>query len=295
MRPDGRKRTMNAAVRSIAVGSETHVKSDRYLLGHEDAELQRLENQARVIGPATRAILQLAGIAGGMRVLDLGTGAGDVAFDVAEIVGPSGSVVGIDQSPEALARARRRAAERNILNVEFVEGDLATVDVNGTFDAVVGRLVLLYAPDPALIVKRFASLVRTGGVVVAMEFDMNGAGSVPRHEQSDEVVSWIAGAFSHAGLDPSLGARLGDVMTRGGLPSPSVLGIQPYLEPGDPAGGRMVAGIVSTLQPVIVQAGLATEADIDIDTLAARTTDIHVATGSLFKPPTLVGCWATIP
>ena len=268
--------------------------SDTYLLGHEERELQRLEDQARVIGPATTAILRLAGVERGMRVLDLGTGAGDVAFAVADLVGPSGTVVGVDQAPEALARARRRAEQRNVVNVDFVEGDLASVQVAGTFDAVVGRLVLLYAPDPVLTVKRFASLVRPGGVVVAMEYEMTAAGSLPRHSFTDRVVSWITGAFACAGLDPLLGARLSEVMTSAGLRSPSILGFQTYVAPDDPAGARMAAEVVRTLLPVIVTSGLASRDEIDIDTLAERITALDTSSGALFKPPALVGCWATV-
>ena len=50
-----------------------------------------------------------AGIRPGMRVLDLGCGAGDVTFVAADLVGPDGSVVGVDRSPQALARAQLRA------------------------------------------------------------------------------------------------------------------------------------------------------------------------------------------
>lgn len=270
------------------------MKPDDYLLGHDDDELQRLEDQARILGPATRTILGRAGIERGMRVLDLGTGVGDVAFEVAHLVGESGAVVGVDRSPEALARARGRASERGTANVEFIEGDLATVDLDGPFDAVVGRLVLLYAPEPALTIKRFATLVRSGGVVVAMEYEMTTAGSLPRDEFTDRVVSWINGAFACAGLDPLLGARLGDVMTAAGLRSPSILGFQSYLAPGDPAGGRMMADVVKTLLPVIVSSNLASQDEIDIDTLAERVTALHASSGSLLKPPALVGCWATV-
>ena len=270
------------------------MKSDEYLLGHDDAELRRLEDQARAIGPATRAILTLAGIEPGMRVLDLGSGAGDVAFEVADIVGRRGSVIGIDRAPEALARARRRANERKLGNVSFVEGDLTTSDVNGSFDAVVGRLVLLYTPDPVVVLKRYAALVRAGGVVVAMEYEMNTIGSIPRHELVERVASWIVQAFARTGLDPNLGARLGRMMTAAGLESPSVLGFQQYLESGDPAAARMPADVVRTLLPAIVRTGLASESEVGIDTLADRLASALTSTDAILTPPTLVGCWATV-
>jgi SAM-dependent methyltransferase len=73
---------------------------------------------------ATRMLLQAAGIGSGMRVLDLGSGTGDVAFVAAELVGPAGEVVGIDSSPEAVATAKARAQQRALGNVRFVVGDI---------------------------------------------------------------------------------------------------------------------------------------------------------------------------
>ena len=78
---------------------------------------------------------------GHARVLDLGSGVGDVALAVANRVGPTGSVLGIDRSPSALAVARERTERARLGNIEFVEGDLTAAAIDGEFDAVVGRLV----------------------------------------------------------------------------------------------------------------------------------------------------------
>jgi len=74
-----------------------------YPLGSGDEELARLKLQGRLLGPATRMIFAAAGIRSGMRLLDLGCGAGDVAFVATDLVGPSGSVVGVDSSPRGPA------------------------------------------------------------------------------------------------------------------------------------------------------------------------------------------------
>ena len=130
-----------------------------YVLGHEDAELARLEHQAGILAPATEAILRMAGLAPGMRVLDLGTGLGDVAFAAAGIVGPTGEVVGIDQSRSVVARATSRAEERGLGNVGFEVGDVGSWHDGSRFDAVMGRMILLYCPDqPAVIRHHAASL-----------------------------------------------------------------------------------------------------------------------------------------
>ena len=85
-----------------------------YVMGHSDFELQRLERQDRLIGPSTRAYLQAAGIARGMRVLDVGSGTGIVAFLAAELVGPTGEVIGIDRAQVAVSAARAGATARGV-------------------------------------------------------------------------------------------------------------------------------------------------------------------------------------
>ncbi len=85
--------------------------------GIGEDEVARLEVQGAALAPATRMIFAEAGIRPGMRVLDIGCGAGDVTFVAADLVGPDGSVVGVDRSPDALARARLRAEQRGLTQV----------------------------------------------------------------------------------------------------------------------------------------------------------------------------------
>ena len=118
----------------------------RYALGHSDRELDRLSAQARVVDPITRQFLLKAGICLGMRVLDVGSGAGDVAFLLADMVGDTGEVVGVDRASSALPVARARADADSRRNVLFVEGDPTRMAVERGFDAVVGRYVLQFQP-----------------------------------------------------------------------------------------------------------------------------------------------------
>ena len=131
-----------------------------YLLQHSEDELRRLEAQGAFLRPSTRDFLQRVGIEPGMRVLDLGCGAGDVAFLAAEMVGPSGEVVGIDRSEVATSTAAARARAKGLAQVRFLQrelGDLEDLVHERPFDAVVGRLVFIHHPDPApAIAKLFA-------------------------------------------------------------------------------------------------------------------------------------------
>src|SRR5215472_14588514 len=91
-----------------------------YALGHSDSELKRLTAQADLFRPFTMRILLEAGITKGMRVLDLGCGAGDVALLVAQMVGQDGAVTGVDWAAIAVETARERARESAISNATFL-------------------------------------------------------------------------------------------------------------------------------------------------------------------------------
>ncbi len=144
-----------------------------YGSGIGEDEVARLEAQGRVLDPPTRMIFAEAGIRPGMRVLDLGCGAGDATFVAADLVGPGGSVVGLDHSPEALARARLRAGRRGLAQVEFIEADIHHPAPGGPFDAIVERAALWRDPDPAAVLRRQATALRPGGLVVPIEPDVS--------------------------------------------------------------------------------------------------------------------------
>jgi ubiquinone/menaquinone biosynthesis C-methylase UbiE len=88
-----------------------------YLLGHDEAEQRRLLEQAAIVEPLTRRSLLAAGLEPGMHVLDVGSGFGDVSVLASDLVGPAGSVVGIDREPSAVASATARATALGATNV----------------------------------------------------------------------------------------------------------------------------------------------------------------------------------
>jgi ubiquinone/menaquinone biosynthesis C-methylase UbiE len=214
-----------------------------YVLGHSDAELGRLATQARLIDPITRRFLVDAGVREGMRVLDFGTGAGDVAFLAAELVGPSGEVLGIDRAGAAVNAARDAAARRALRNVSFVEGDPAQLTFGRPFDAVIGRYVLQFQPNPGAVLGSLCLRLRPGGIVAFHEVDHQGAGSSPRVESYDRCCEAVTEALQKGGADTSMGETLAAVFAAAGLPTPTTS--QVSLE-GESAL-RIIADLASTL------------------------------------------------
>jgi SAM-dependent methyltransferase len=264
-----------------------------YPLGSGAAELERLDLQGRVLAPATRTILQTAGLRRDMRVLDLGSGAGDVAFVAAGLAGPAGEVVGIDQSPDSVAKATTRAGQRGLSNVRFVAGDIHDRAPDGPFDAIIGRLVLMYVPDPSAVLRTQAGVLRSGGVVAPIEFDLHSARSLPATPLVGQALSWLREAFTRAGIDPALGPALWAVLQAAGLQPSGMIGVQPHFGPEDPDGAAILAGIVRTVLPLIERTGVATAAEVGADTLQQRLSGEMEASAAVFAHPMLMSAWGT--
>ncbi|HEU0288887.1 MAG TPA: class I SAM-dependent methyltransferase [Nocardioidaceae bacterium] len=271
----------------------TGTPTPEYVLGHDRAEIARLEQQAAVLAPHSRVILERAGLGPGMRVLDVGAGVGDVAFLAADLVGPEGSVVGLDRSELALARARDRAGERGLTNIEFRSGELQGWRPDEVFDVVIGRLILLYVDDPVVTVRAVADLVRPDGVVAFMEYDMAAVRSIPPLPLVEQVRGWVLDGFTGSGHDPELGVRLAAILSEAGLRDVGSVGLQTYLPPGSPIGPAMAAGVIRSLLPALEAHGIATAAEVDIDTLEDRVRNELAGDRTVFAPPALIGAWGT--
>jgi trans-aconitate methyltransferase len=145
------------------------LKRSEYVLGHTKAEQLRLIRQARVLAPFTERLFRDAGIASGMRVLDIGCGMGDVTMLAAGFVGPAGSVVSIDLDQVSIDTAQRRTSAAGLDNVTFHRADISTFADQKLFDAIVGRLVLEFLPDTTAIVGRLCGLLKPGGIIALQE------------------------------------------------------------------------------------------------------------------------------
>jgi SAM-dependent methyltransferase len=266
-----------------------------YVLGSDREELVRLDRQAAFIEPATRLLLQAAGIGSGLRVLDLGTGLGHVARLAGQLVGRQGSVVGIDRAAQALAVARERVEAAGESHVSFVEGDVGRWRPDEPFDAVVGRLVLFHLADPVIAVRHHVENLRPDGLFVAIDYDIGASRTEPPVRLVDDALDWVMQAFSTAGASPTIGARLGPILEQAGLERVTTFGVQGYLAARDPAGPALLAGVVRSLAGEITRRGIATVEQLDLATLDRRIAEELGRHQAVMLPPTVVGAWGRRP
>jgi SAM-dependent methyltransferase len=268
-----------------------------YLMGRTTAETDRLIRQGRFLNPTTRRMLTEAGLTPGMRVLDLGSGAGDVALLAAELVGPTGRVVGVDRNPEVLAVAQARAETADLATVTFVAGDLRTFEPAEPVDAIVGRLVLMYLPEPAAVLRRLAGWLRPGGAIAIQEYNF-GVASLqwyPAMPTWQRFWDWFQTTAARTGMELLMGYRLGAAFQAAGLPAPHLHLESPLIAGDDPAGYTWAADSLRSVLPLTYQFGLATPAEVDVETLAARLRAETIAHGGVVKSPDLVSAWARLP
>jgi SAM-dependent methyltransferase len=143
----------------------------------------------------TDAMLEMAAIGPGARVLDVAAGAGDQTLDIAKRVGPQGSVLATDLSPAILAFAKSNARQAGYANVEIQAADGENLDIaEATFDAAVSRLGLMFFPDPGKGLREMHRAVKPGGSACTMVF------SSP--DKNPCIAILVSTAFKHAGLPP---------------------------------------------------------------------------------------------
>ena len=241
-----------------------------YVLGSTDAEHRRLIRQAAILRSSSERFLRASGIGPGMRVLDVGCGAGDMSFLVADLVGPAGSALGVDVDEHVLVFAEQRRKELKVRNVSFADATPALA-ADDMFDAVVGRLVLMYQPDPTETLRQLAAHVRPGGIVAFQELaSAPVAWQFPNLPLFMDVMQWIRGAFAHSGAHTNLGFELYDRMRDAGLEPAMPIAEVPLSAGADESAHERWASLARSLAPKIIEYGLATEAELNIDTLDER-------------------------
>ena len=263
----------------------------RYVMGYDDRERRRLQLQASIINPTTEQLLQRAGLRAGMRVVDIGSGVGDVALLVARMVGPSGHVTACDLDERALAVVAERAAGEGLTNITTVAGDVHALALPRTFDAATGRHILIHLPDPLEMIRTMAGLVKPGGIIVFQEYDFSVFhASHPLTPLRDKMVAIFRDFFALA-RHGNMGTRLPALFAQAGLAEIEARVEYPMSNGGpDSPYYEWVADSLRSILPRAVAAGVPNAASVEIETLEEQLRVEAVANASVIPGPTMVGC-----
>jgi ubiquinone/menaquinone biosynthesis C-methylase UbiE len=254
---------------------------ETYAMGYSPQEAERLMFQAGLLRPITEHLLCRAGIGPGMRVLDVGTGAGDVALLAADLVGPTGAVTGIDRDLRSVDLAAHRARVEGLTSVEFHAATMAEFASDGSFDAVVGRYVLIHQDDPAAFLKAAARHVRPGGAIAFHEMDVTAAirNSNPEVRVWEQTMTWLMQGAAAGCRHYDAGSRLTGLFAAAGLPEPEIQG--EFWAGGGPGSPlyRWAADTTRTMLPLLARVGVPAD-EVGVETLESRIRSAVVAAGA---------------
>lgn len=268
-----------------------------YPIGENESQTRRLVTQAQLYDPSTRVFFRAAGIGQGMRVLELGTGVGDVTLLLAELVGPSGRIIGIELNPPAAQTARTRVQTVGWRNVDIRVGDIESVQLDEEFDAVVGRFVLMWLPNPRAVLQRVVKHLRPGGVVAFQDndFTFSLVTSVPL-PLLQKVIALMAEMQSQRGPDFHMGLKMHQLYQEAGLPPPQLTLEAPLGTGHGWTGYQFMAETAEMVMPRMQQLGMVVPAEImDISSLAERIRKEAVENNAVIVLPAIIGAWSRKP
>lgn len=264
----------------------------RYVMGHTDRERRRLALQASILNPFTEQLLRRAGVAGGMRVLDVGCGLGDLSLLAARLVGRHGSVTAIDLDPAALSIAEERAREEGFENVSFLHAQVDQYVPERPFDAVIGRHILIHTPEPLSLLKKARTDLVEGGVAVFQEYDFSVIHSCYPRCPLFERTMLIFHEFFCKVIPGDVGTRLFHLFLDAGFTAPDCRVEHPIDGGPDSPFYEWIAESMRTILPRAQALGMAQEAEVDIDTLAQRLREEAVSLKAGCPAPCMVGGFA---
>jgi ubiquinone/menaquinone biosynthesis C-methylase UbiE len=230
---------------------------DNYIMSTGESAEARLMLLEKIYGPTTRILLQESGLCAGMKVVEIGCGAGNTACHIAETVGLTGKVVAVDISSEQLAVAKRRAAKLTNNTIDFIEANAATTGLgSGCFDLVYSRLLLTHVRDATSVMRECKRLLKVGGILACEDFVGPLAYSVPQTAVYSRLSELVSRFSSQQGVDYSIGNVLPQLVQETGFRVQSVRRIQPAFFEGDEK--RWWQQSIAESGPVLQKAGFMT-------------------------------------
>jgi ubiquinone/menaquinone biosynthesis C-methylase UbiE len=189
---------------------EVRIVTGEYILGNKDSEITRLEIQASLFEPLTKQTLLNAGLKKGMRCIDIGCGSGSVTRLMANLVGKTGHVVGVDIDNRYLQYCTRKITSGQ--NIEFIHDDICKSKLASKerFDIVYSRFMFHHLTDRREAVRSMKRLTKKGGTIIIQDLD-HAPGSwlcYPANKAVNMLRKVYVALIKKGGGDPLAGRKL---------------------------------------------------------------------------------------
>jgi SAM-dependent methyltransferase len=222
-----------------------------------------------------------------MVCLEVGCGGGDLAFDIARMVGPSGRVVGTDIDEKKLELASEEARAQQLNNLEFRISDITASEPESGFDLVHARFLLTHLSNPAQALRRMHGALRSGGVLVLEDIDFRGYFCHPESASFSRYVALYTETVRQTGGDANIGPRLPGLLVESGFEDVHLNIVQPAGTDGDV---KLMAPLtMENIADAVVAKGLASRAEVD--QLVAELYEFAHTPGTVSSMPRIVEVW----
>ncbi len=259
-----------------------------YIIAGGIAGRERLRILSRVLRPATLALLERAGARPGLNCLEAGCGGGDVACDLARLVGPEGRVLGTDIDEPQLAIARSEAEAQGLRNIAFTRSDITREIPDGPFDFIHARFLLTHLPDPAAALARMKTVLKPGGVIALADIDFRGHFSHPESPALARYVALYTETVRRRGGDANIGPRLPGLVSDAGFDDVRMTMVQPAANDGEI---KLITPItMQNIAGAVLRAELASKDEVD-----AIVTELYAfarTPGTISGLPRIFEVWA---
>jgi ubiquinone/menaquinone biosynthesis C-methylase UbiE len=230
-----------------------------YVMGRTSEEYERLRHQAELLESITGSVLDRVGLCSGMRCLDVGCGPGEVMRLMAERVGPTGHVLGMDVDGKLGREALAVLTRKGYGQCSFIEGNVDRLEqiLSDRFDLVFTRILLMHLDDPILALRKMYSQVKPGGRIVVQEYYFL-RDSDPAIEALAEFNKVFFGVYDKEGRETRIGIKLPGLFIEARIGPPDGTDVTGSLLPS-PVGAKMLAAVYRSVLPLALKHGLTTE------------------------------------
>jgi len=267
------------------------MKKSSYVIRGGIEGRERLRILARVMRPTTLDLLRRAGIQPGMTCLEVGCGGGDLACDMAQMVGPAGRIVATDIDEKKLEIAAQETRVQQLNNVEFRLADITESDPGSSFDLVHARFLLTHLANPAQALAKMRLALRPGGVIVIEDIDFRGHFSNPDCPALWRYVELYTETVRRRGADANIGPRLPSLLLEAGFENVRMNVVHPAGSDGEVKLLNPLT--MENIADAVLAEGLASVSEVD--RLVAELYEFARTPGTVASMPRVVEAWGCRP